>query len=130
MTKPEIKKLDDLWSKVVKDKAAHACEHCKIQGIRMEAAHVVGRRHRATRWGYYATFQHTHLAITIKTYDLCGHCLCHNCHQAYDEHGPLEKDIVEKTIGLDRKHRIQQYAWNTVAKHQDFDEIKKVLEAL
>jgi len=130
MTRKEMNKLDEIWSALVKDKADHTCEHCRIRGVRMEAAHVVGRRHRATRWGYYATSNECVGAITIKTYDLSGHCLCHNCHAQYDQHGPLEDDIVEKTIGRERKVRIQRFANQNLGKTQDFDEIKKTLEAL
>ena len=55
---------------------------------------MVGRRHRATRWG--AVFQKS---VDYLRYDLCGHCLCHRCHQEYDEHGPMEQRIVDEVIG-------------------------------
>lgn len=114
MKKSEIKELDKLWAKTVKDLAGWTCEHCGVRGVRMEAAHVVGRRYRATRWGLF-------------TGDLCGHCLCHNCHQQYDEHGPLEDSIVEKTVGRDRKVNIQRIAVQTIAKNQDYDSIYDTL---
>lgn len=122
MKSKEIHILDDLWSMAVKFKVKFQCEHCKIRGIRMEAAHVVGRRHRATRWGSFIG--------GLETYDLCGHCLCHNCHQQYDEHGPREHAIVEVTIGVLRKALIQHQANTLVAKTQDFDVIKGILEGL
>ena len=129
MKKSQINKLDELWSNLVKENAGHKCEHCGIQGVRMEAAHVVGRRHRATRWGYFRNSVECVGAITIKSnYDLCGHCFCHNCHQQYDEHGPLEGDIVTRTVGLARKEEIQKHGMSTVAKSQDYEQIKKVLE--
>ena len=118
MTRKEIKKLDLIWATLVKDKAGWKCEHCGVSGTRMEAAHVVGRRHRATRWG------------TFIDNDLCGHCLCHSCHQHYDEHGPLEQAIVNDTIGEQRKEDLQNYATQTIAKYQVFDEIKELLERL
>ena len=125
MTRREIFKLDKIWSDLVKYQAEYQCEHCKIKGTRMEAAHVVGRRHRATRWGaYFPKLGEP----GWEYYDLCGHCLCHNCHQQYDEHGPLEHDITERTVGLDRKIRIQAYATQTIAMYQDFKDIKKILE--
>ena len=84
----------------------------------MEVAHVVGRRHRGTRWG----------CLTLGKYDLAGHCLCHVCHQNYDEHGPLENDIVENTIGAERKQRLQDIAVKKVAKNQVYEDILEILE--
>jgi hypothetical protein len=121
----EIDKLDEYWAEIVKWKARWKCEHCGIQGVRMEAAHVVGRRHRATRWGYWAL----NIQTGVEVYEISGHCFCHGCHQNYDEHGPLEAKIVSLTIGRDRKENIQRYAKQTVAKYQDFDEIKATLQA-
>lgn len=122
MTTKCIAILDEFWRVAVKLKVKYVCEHCQIQGVRMEAAHVCGRRHRATRWGAYIG--------KSDTWDLCGHCLCHNCHQQYDEHGPREQKIVERTIGVMRKVLIQEMAHSLVAKNQDFDIIKNVLEGL
>jgi len=119
MKKREIFLLDTLWANIVKSKANYHCEHCKIAGIRMEAAHVVGRRHRATRWGCY---------LDGVNYDLCGHCLCHGCHQHYDEHGPLEDKIIRETINPVRKSLIQIAANKLVGKDQDYDSIKCTLE--
>ena len=124
MLRKHIKKLDNLWANIVKEKAGWRCEHCgrkKSDGWKMEAAHVVGRRYRKTRWGSYTDEAMLH-------YDLCGHCLCHMCHQNYDEHGPLEDEIIDVTIGRDRKLELQYMANNDVAKYQDYEEIKSTLE--
>jgi hypothetical protein len=138
MTSKQIKILDELWAKLIKDKAKYICEHCGIRGMRMEAAHVCGRRHRGTRWGLKVPAG-TVIEVPNDTpielfkpvlYDLCGHCLCHCCHQQYDEHGPLEKAIVEFTIGRARKERIQNAATHKVTKYQDFEEIQETLEKL
>lgn len=118
MKKKEIAILDEMWAQFIKNKAKYVCEHCGIRGIRMEAAHVVGRRHRATRWG----------TIISGSFDLCGHCLCHNCHQQYDEHGPKEEYIILKTIGVVRKALIQQAAHSLVAKNQFFEDIREILQ--
>ena len=130
MKRSEINKLDEIWATLVKDRADWKCEFCGIRGVRMEAAHVAGRRYRSTRWGYYNTSNECIGAITIKTYDLCGHCFCHNCHQQYDEHGPLEQAIVERTVGIDRKIRIQAKAQELVSQKQDYNDIKQLLENL
>ena len=127
MTRKEIKKLDAIWAELVKDKAGYVCEHCGIRGTRMEAAHVCGRRHRSTRWGYEILTSMPQINAILSVYDLCGHCLCHSCHQHYDEHGPLEKDIVQ-TIGANRKEKIQAVATQTIAKYQDYETIKEMLE--
>jgi len=137
MIRKYIKKLDLIWAKLVKDKAGWVCEHCGIKGTRMEAAHVVGRRHRATRWGAFVN--KGWVEYKNKTarglfqdieYDLCGHCFCHSCHQHYDEHGPLEQDIVNDTIGKERKERLQSFATQTIAKYQVFEEVKSLLEKI
>ena len=122
MKKREVFILDTIWAQLVKAKAKYKCEHCKVVGVRMEAAHVCGRRHRATRWGCFI--------VGTASYDLCGHCLCHCCHQQYDEHGPREDGIVQRTIGVLRKALIQQEAVRLVAHDQDFNTIKEFLEGL
>jgi len=121
MTRKEIKKLDALWALAVKEKAQYKCEHCGRYDSRMEAAHVAGRRYRATRWG---------TVIPRNGYDLCGHCLCHVCHQQYDEHGPLEPEIVQRTIKVMRKALIQREATRQVTKGQVFEDIKARLERI
>lgn len=118
MKKKDIHKLDQMWSDIIKNRAGYACEHCGISGVRMEAAHVVGRRHRGTRWGCWVPWG--------AVYDFAGHCLCHSCHQHYDEHGPLELQITENTVGLERKAHLQQVA-QAVARDQDYEEIKGIL---
>lgn len=116
MNRADINKLDKLWGSIVKSTQRYVCEMCKITG-RMEAAHVVGRRHRTTRWG----------TMLRGKFDFCGHCLCHRCHQQYDEHGPLESRIISEVIGQVRKEEIQFIAKTTIAKNQDYDEIKDFL---
>ena len=120
MTKKEIRDLDHLWADVVKTLVNYRCEHCGLMGGRVEAAHVVGRRHRTTRWG----------ALVNGTWDLAGHCLCHRCHQQYDEHGPMELDILNDTVGVDRKAALQFMARNSVAKYQQYSDIKETLESI
>jgi len=129
MDRKDIKKLDGLWALTVKEKAKYKCEHCGSLG-RMEAAHVVGRRHRATRWGCYLEKYKgsAEPGFTLEYYDLCGHCLCHVCHQHYDEHGPKESDIVRYTVGKERKQRIQDMATMKVTKGQFFEDIEETLK--
>jgi len=41
-------RLDMKWSKIVK--LGGFCEYCKIEGVRLEAHHIIGRRNLNTRW--------------------------------------------------------------------------------
>ena len=67
MSKPKRKtlekKLDVLWSKVVKDVAGYRCENCGKTGNRLNSHHFFGRRAKSTRWDL-----------------LNGFCLCVGCH--------------------------------------------------
>lgn len=117
MKKVEIRKLDKLWSDLVKKLANYRCELCHRTGIRVEAAHIIGRAHRATRWG---------LLINGK-YDLCGMCLCHYCHRSYDEHRPNEKQIREEVIGLERYNNIVILS-NGIKTNMDFKETERILK--
>jgi hypothetical protein len=99
-------------------------------GGRVEAAHVVGRRHRTTRWGLANARGIGPEWDSEYGYDLCGHCLCHRCHQQYDEHGPAEQDIINVVVGQERKERLQFIARTSIAKHQSFEEIKSTLESM
>jgi len=139
ISRPDGKKLDALWSLVVKEKAGYKCEHCKRYDSRMEAAHVVGRRHRATRWGTNSAnisplgedeaIRGSSQNVPNYFYDLCGHCLCHVCHQEYDEHGSLEPEIINQTIGRERLTLIQFYSKKKIAKYQIYDDVLAILES-
>lgn len=52
MTKSEIKKLDDIWKKKVKDNADFKCEidGTLADNCQLHSHHYIGRRNRATRW--------------------------------------------------------------------------------
>lgn len=111
--KSEMDKLDKIWSLKVRERGH--CESCGRPAHlwRMEAAHIVGRRYRTTRWGVWIDGE----------YDLNGMCLCHVCHRGFDEHMAIEKEIREKVIGLDRYNKLLS-AKEVIAKKQDFDKIK------
>lgn len=122
MKKQEIKLLDDLWAKAVK--LSQKCEVCRKRGsvVRLNACHIIGRRHRATRWGAWFKDKKGK-----SFYDLCGFCGCYMDHKEYDEHGPKEKYIREKIIGLERYERIRNKATQSITKYQDFFQIKSNL---
>ncbi len=106
----------------MKTLAKNKCESCGKSGktATLNSCHIVGRRYRTTRWG----------AVIEGKYDLCGFCGCYLCHMQYDEHGPKEKHIREKVIGLERYDTIRNLAVNSIADNQDYEEIKNALTEL
>lgn len=75
---------------MIKLRSGGKCEYCLEEkrsfkggpGIWLEAAHIIGRTHRGTRW-------------LIDN----GIALCSGCHAAYDQHLPLEHEIRTHLIG-------------------------------
>lgn len=116
MKKSTIKKLDKVWSEKIREKGY--CEFCKSKVAWLNAAHIVGRRYRWTRWGAWIDGK----------YDLCGMCLCYTCHNHYDEHGYNESDIRLKVVGEERYNKIRFEAKAKVADNQDYEEIKRWIE--
>lgn len=115
MKKGQIKKLDSLWSKAVKERAKYRCEYCGLAGyeiggnVWLNSCHIIGRRYRSTRWEL-----------------LNGMCLCKVHHDAYDQHMPQHDDICKEVIGKKRKDKLSRMK-EVVAKNQDFEEIKATL---
>lgn len=118
MKKSEIKKLDILWSKKVKEKAENKCESCLETNVWLNSCHIIGRRHRGTRWGAWIDGK----------YDLCGFCGCYVCHRQYDEHGVKEDFIRRVVIGEERYERVRQVALQQVTKNQEYEAIKNWIE--
>ena len=88
-------KVDRLWSKYIHLRDGEACRYCGRRDIRLEAAHIVGRRYHATRW----------LPET-------GLLLCNTCHEQFDhgtkiETNPFRRDVIEKTIGFPAYWRLK-----------------------
>lgn len=122
MKKSEIKKLDTVWSKKVKEKANYKCEVCGTTRA-LNACHIIGRRHRGTRWGCWMVNEKT----GEKYYDLCGFSGCVAHHMAYDEHAPIERYIREKVIGTERYNIISQIAHKSKAEFQIYEEIMEAI---
>ena len=119
MKKADIAKLDKLWSKVVREKAKHKCESClrtAEEWAWLNAAHIVGRVCRTTRWG---------VKIDDK-YDTNGMCLCKSCHDQYDQHLEKEDFIRRIVIGIRRYDKLRS-CLKVIAKYQDYREIRKGL---
>jgi len=94
------------------------CESCLESGesVRLEAAHIIGRTYRTTRWG----------VVIDGKYDKAGMCLCVDCHQHYDQHKEKHDFICRVVIGSNRYKRLLKTK-QIIAKYQDFEEIKKGL---
>lgn len=93
---------DDLFSKCVRERAGHACEHCgkycgpKHEYGRLDCSHFFSRRHTATRW---------------EPLNAAAHCF--TCHQMLGENPPIFTLWIEKHLGplfelLVEKHRVIQ----------------------
>ena len=118
MNKSQIKKLDNLWSIKVKELSKYKCESCLEENIWLNSCHIIGRRYRGTRWGAWIGQQ----------YDLCGFSGCFACHNQYDEHGPNEGFIRRVVIGENRYAQISKIAKQSIAKNQDYEEIRKWIQ--
>lgn len=112
MKKPQIKKLDDLWSKKIKDIAGWECEHCG-KTSRLNSHHIFSRSNQAIRW-------------EIPN----GICLCVGCHtfsSVFSAHKtPLEfVDWLREVRGEKWEASLRAKACQKLTK--DFDEIKAEL---
>lgn len=80
---------DDLWRKLIVSR--RVCERCGDTYGQFEAAHIVRRR-----------FSHT------RTDETNGWCLCHECHGRVDGVASNFMHLVDKTIGPEKLHELEQ----------------------
>lgn len=109
MTKPQVKTLDKLWSEGVR--SLGRCEKCGTT-TRLTAAHIVSRRHRATRWDLRN-----------------GVCLCYRCHIHWAHTEPLDfaewlRETKGEALLFDLRKKSQDV---TLAKSMDFEVVKASL---
>lgn len=84
------KKLDTLWSKLVKDRACNICEKCFSQAKRLNSHHVISRRYIGIRYNLNN-----------------GISLCVGCH-AYAHHNSIRfGDWILKKRGGDWFNRLE-----------------------
>lgn len=78
-------KLDIVFSKLVRAIADHRCEACgrHEHEVKLECAHIIPRRYRATRW---------FLPNAV--------CLCHGCHRKFTEHPIAWVEWVQNHHGM------------------------------
>lgn len=122
MKKPEIKKLDKLWSLQIHANGKEKCQSCgktKAQSF-LNACHIVGRAHRSTRWGCFVEENGQ------KVYILAGFCGCYVCHKAYDSHSPKEAYIRKYVIKEEMYDKIHNEAIK-IADNQDYETIKGLI---
>jgi predicted restriction endonuclease len=78
-----IKKLDKLFSKIVRERAGYRCLKCGTISKYTQTAHVFSRNNRSVRW------------------DLDnGICLCYYCHIMWAHREPVEfTEWIQKKLG-------------------------------
>lgn len=113
------KKLDNLWSKVVRSKGE--CELCgrKPPEVVLHAHHIFSRRHFSTRW---------------ETKN--GVCLCNGCH-LYKAHKDIQEfsDFIQDRYGVDYIDDLRRKAHETAdftkeQKKELINNLQKMLDNL
>jgi len=113
MTRKEVRTLDVLWAKSIKERDK-VCQKCSKSGKYLQAHHIWGRKNRATRW------------LKDNGILLCSGCHMLDLHSAHQD--PIEFcEFIEKRLGIVKYNALKELAHQT-AKYQNFDEIKKSLE--
>ena len=113
MNKKQIKELDKLWSKAVRQ-VGH-CEKCGGT-YRLQAAHILSRRHHAVRWLL-----------------LNGICLCYRCHMFWAHKDPLDfVRWLEDVRGVKTLENLRLLSRPEIfggcrAKELDYEEVKRTL---
>ena len=110
MRKALIKKLDQAWSKKVKELANYKCESCGASGEvkRLNSHHFHGRRCRSVRWDLEN-----------------GFCLCVGCHKLSNKFSAHETpaEFVEWAIEKRGQEWYDElkYRKNSIMKYKDYD---------
>ncbi len=108
MTRPEIKLLDKLFSKTVRQRGK--CQRCQKAGI-THAHHIISRTHRNTRWNLSNGLE-----------------LCYRCHIHFAHADPiLFTEWVTGLLGKKHINTLKKLSRKS-PKGQDFEMIKKILE--
>jgi len=111
-------KRDDVFSKLVRERAGWCCEHCgkyypegNRQGL--HCSHLFSRRHRATRWHPANAFAH-----------------CYNCHQYLGGNPVVFAGWAEKQLGAGMIDLLREKAHSVIKlKKPDLEELYKHLKA-
>lgn len=114
MTKQEIKLLDQMLSRVVKDKAKYICEKCGKQTTSVQPHHIFSRSKRSVRWDL------DNIIV-----------LCAGCHMLCND--SAHKNPIEfLEFLLDKRgkvwyNRLRKKA-RQIVKYQDYVELYQILE--
>jgi hypothetical protein len=105
--KSNLKKCDELWSKIVRSKGE--CARCGSRTKQLNSAHIISRVYRQTRW------------------DLDnGLCLCVGCH-FWNHQNPIEfTHWVEDKLGIEKVDALRKKA--QVIGKVDVDEVFSYLQ--
>ncbi|MCA9367531.1 recombination protein NinG [Candidatus Kaiserbacteria bacterium] len=111
-------KRDDVFSRLVRERAGWCCEHCgkyypegNRQGL--HCSHLFSRRHRATRWDPHNCFAH-----------------CFSCHQYLGGNPVVFADWAEKRLGAGMIDLLREKAHSVIKlKKPDLEELYKHLKA-
>ena len=115
MKKAHIKKLDALWSKIIRSNGR--CVACGKTDT-LNAHHYIGRRNRNVRW-----------------YVPNGFCLCSGCHTFKTQSAHQDPEwFRERALDLRGQawldNLIEQSRVNCMAEKQVYEDIKEYLERL
>lgn len=80
--KSRIDKVDIIFAKCIRERDDNTCQWCGKQDGTMNASHIFGRRHAATRWQP----------------DNCK-CLCFSCHRKWHEDPVMAFQWLETYLG-------------------------------
>lgn len=102
------KELDRLWSIIVRTRDGH-CTFCGRTEGKLDANHIMSRRHMATRWNVDN-----------------GNSLCFTCHRRFHDDPPWGVAQVLEMIGRDKYDELQGIARNIIKFDEAFYAVKLV----
>ena len=108
-----IKKLDNLWSKVVRERDNYTCQHCGRHHKQVQAAHIFSRNNKSTRWDPDN-----------------GVTLCYYCHIQWAHREPVEitKWVINR-LGEKKFNELERKA-NEIVRNIDYEAIEEKLKKL
>lgn len=100
--------LDKLWSEYVRRRDGH-CTFCGRTEGKLDANHIMSRRHTATRWD-------------VRN----GNALCFTCHRRFHDDPPWGAEEAEKHTGIELYIELGRLARQITKFDRVMFEVKKV----